>query len=158
MGLACDPTFSRLKITGDEHSEINGLGILWSWSYQGEPMKGELEYSGGIAPFVMYSGSIRPVTENTSGAFIEGLQFPESIHPDFTQSDTRMRYVARVRLPDGTIEGAVISFTLQRAYEGYRPVDLNVEPLTNAERQTMDSDLNAKLPFPTLSTTQIPPK
>ena len=61
----------------------------------------------------------------------------------------RLRYQVKVRTGEGTIEGAALVFTLQRAPEGYRPVNVTVEPLTDAERKTVESDLCAPVPYPT---------
>ncbi len=68
----------------------------------------------------------------------QGMQFPDTVHPDFTQSDVTLRYLVKILTPDGTIQGAALVFTLQRAPEGYRPQNVTVEPLTGAERQSIE--------------------
>ena len=50
IGLACDPNFGRLKIAGDERSEINGLGLLWNITYQGEPVSDGVQQYSGFSP------------------------------------------------------------------------------------------------------------
>lgn len=153
MGLACDPNFTRLKTYGDERSFINGLGVLFAIRYDGPPTGDGVEYFTGIWPFVMHQGGGGSLG---SGEFLmgyQGLLLPDTVHPDLTQSDVRLRYLARVRLPDGSIDGAALVFTLQRAFEGYRPVDVTVEPLKDEEKQTVDLTTNPTepLPFPTLA-------
>jgi hypothetical protein len=153
MGLACDPNFSRLKTYGDERSFINGLGVLFAIRYDGPPTGDGVEYFTGVWPFVMHQGGGGSLG---SGEFLmgyEGLLLPDTVQPDLTQSDVRLRYLARVRLPDGSIDGAALVFTLQRAFEGYRPVDVTVEPLTEAEKLTAELTTNptGPLPFPTLA-------
>ena len=160
LGLACDPSFSRLMTGGDYDSEINGLGILWEATYQGQNIDGEVNSFSGVEPFGKLSGGTSGMTKGSSMLEYKGLQFPENIRPDFTQADVRLRYLVKLRTPDGTIQGAVLSFTLQRAPEGYRPVDVSVDPLSDAERQTVESDPNAPLPFPTLpaAANSVPPE
>lgn len=150
LALACDPNFSRLKTYGEERSEINGLGVLWVVTYQGEPTGDGVYTYSGLAPFVMHGGGGGSIDRNSAMSGYEGLLVPYNVLPDFSQSDTHLRYLLKSRTPDGTIEGAALTFTLQRAPEGYRPVDVQVEPLTEAERQTVEADPAAPLPFPTL--------
>lgn len=152
MGLACDPGFSPLKPYGSERSVINGLGVAFMIQYDGEPTGNGVEHFSGIWPFVMHGGGGGSLRKGDSFSEYEGLLLPENFRPDFTQSDVHMRYLARVRLPDGIIEGAALAFTLQRAPEGYRPVDVSLEPLAADEQQTagMNVDPTSPLPFPTL--------
>jgi len=150
IGLACDPAFSRLMDGGSYYSEINGLGILWRAAYQGQAVDGEIRHYSGIEPFEDLSGVLGSQTPGDTIAHYEGLAFPDEIHPDFTQRNVSLRYLLKVRTAGGAIEGAALSFTLQRVQEGYRPVNVLVEPLTEAERQTVERDPNAPLPFPTL--------
>ena len=156
MGLSCDPNFSRLKPYGDERSFINGLGVLFAIRYDGPSTADGVQYLSGIWPFVMHQGGGGSLE---SGSFLmdyQGLMLHETIQPDLTQSDVRLRYLARVRLPDGSIDGAALVFTLQRAFEGYRPVDVTVEPLKDEEKLTAEltTTPNVPLPFPTLSVPQ----
>lgn len=159
MGLACDPNFSRLKTYGDERSFINGLGVVFAIHYDGPPTGDGVEYFTGIWPFVMHQGGGGSLG---SGEFLmgyQGLLLPDTVQPDLTKSDERLRYLARVRLPDGSIDGAALVFTLQRAFEGYRPVDVTVEPLKDEEKQTAELTTTPAelLPFPTLAAPQSNP-
>lgn len=156
MGLACDPNFSRLKTYGDEQSFINGLGVVFAIRYDGPPTGDGVEYFTGVWPFVMHQGGGGSLG---SGEFLmgyQGLLLPDTVQPDLTQSDVRFRYLARVRLPDGSIDGVALVFTLQRAFEGYRPVDVTVEPLKDEEKQTAEltTTPTEPLPFPTLAAPQ----
>ncbi len=151
MGLACDPSFTRLIDGGNYYTEINGLGVMWRFTYLGEAIEGETRHYSGIEPFVSESGgSGGPLQRGDSTSMYEGIAFPANIHPDFSQGNVRLRYLLKVQAPDGTIEGAALSFTLQHVQEGYRPVDVRVEPLTEAERRSVESDPYTPLPFPTL--------
>ena len=58
--LACDPNFSRLKLAGDEFSEINGLGIEYTIGYEGEGTVEKVEAFAGVSPFILH-GSWRRV-------------------------------------------------------------------------------------------------
>lgn len=154
--LACDPNFSRLKMAGDDDSEINGLGIVYTIAYQGEGTIEKVENFDGPSPFVLHSGGGGSMRSGDMISGWEGLRFPENARPDFHQVDVRLRYQVKVRTGEGAIEGAALVFTLQREAEGYRPVDVVVEPLTDAEKKTVESDLNAPAPFPLQATTATP--
>lgn len=156
VGLACDPNFSRLKTYGDERSFINGLGVLSAIRYDGPPTGDGANYYTGIWPFVMHQGGGGSLGSGEFFVDYEGLLLPDTIQPDLTQSDVRLRYLVRVRLPDGSIDGAALVFTLQRAFEGYRPVDVVVEPLKDEEKQTAELNTTpaGPLPFPTLAVPQ----
>ncbi len=152
LALACDPSFSRLKMAGDDHSEINGLGVLLAIAYTGAPTGGAtVDYSGGVWPFVTFSASGGSLNPGGWYSEWEGLSFPGDVRPDFTQSDVRLRFVVRLRASGGQIEGAALAFTLQREPDGYRPADVTVEPLVDAERQSLDPGPADPLPFPTLA-------
>jgi hypothetical protein len=155
--LACDPTFNRLKMDGDEDSEINGLGIVYAIGYEDDGAIEKVEYFDGVSPFIMHSGGGGAMQRGDLMVSWEGLRFPDSAKPDFYQEDVRLRYQVKVRTGEGTIEGAALVFTMQREAEGYRPVNVTVEPLTDAERDSVDSDFGAPIPYPTLeASTQIP--
>ena len=150
IALACDPNFSRLKVAGDEDSEINGLGIFYAIRYEGDGSIEKVEYFDGVSPFILHSGGGSSMRRGDLMSSWEGLRFPDNAKPDFHQEDVQLRYQVKVRTGDGTIEGAALVFTLQREPEGYRPIHVSVEPLTKAERKTVESDLNALAPYPTL--------
>ena len=138
-----------MKLAGDEFSEINGLGIEYAIGYDGEGMVGKVEAFSGVSPFIMHGSGGGSMSRGDMLFGWEGLRFPDNAKPDFRQVDVRLRYQVKVRTGEGTIEGAALVFTLQRAPEGYRPVDVTVEPLTDAERKTVESDLSAPVPYPT---------
>ena len=153
MTIACDPAFSRLERSGSERSFINGLGVLFLIRYDGAPTGEGTEYYSGIWPFVMHQGGGGSLGSGEFFFGYQGLLLPDTVQPDLTQSDVRLRYLARVRLPDGSIDGAALVFTLQRALEGYRPVEVTVERLNDEEKQTAEltTSPTGPLPFPTLA-------
>ncbi len=156
MSLACDPAFSRFEASGRERSFINGLGVLFLIRYDGSPTGDGTEYFSGIWPFVMHQGGGGSLGSGEFFGESEGLLLPDTVQPDLTQSDVRLRYLVRMRLPDGSIDGAALVFTLQRAFEGYRPVDVVVEPLKDEEKQKAEltTTPTEPLPFPTLAAPQ----
>jgi hypothetical protein len=76
LGLACDPGFSRLMTREDYRSEINGLGILWEATYQGQNIDGEVSHFSGVEPFVRQSGGSSGMTQGSAMIEYKGLQFP----------------------------------------------------------------------------------
>jgi LysM repeat protein len=149
LWLACDPSFRRAKISGDQFSEIDGLGILSLWHYHGQDMDGYINEFAGVEPYVMEVGGTGPVRNNPSGTVLKGLQFPAGIIPDFSQADYTLRYVFKTRTPDGVLSGAALSFTLQRQADGYRPVGIRLQALSESELQTVEGKPDVSAPFAT---------
>jgi len=95
--LACDPNFSRLKLAGDEDSEINGLGIFYAIGYEGDGTIDKVEYFDGVSPFIMHSGGGGSMRRGDLMSSWEGLRFPDNAKPDFHQADVRLRYQVKIR-------------------------------------------------------------
>jgi hypothetical protein len=147
LWLACDEQFSNTAIGGDPFSEINGLGLLASWSYHGQKQEGTMTDFAGFEPFVFENSGSSPVGETMQSFMLRGIQFPASILPDFSQQDTFLRFIYFTELPDGIRNGVALTFQLKREESGYRPVDIQVsqlspEELIAAEKQDVNS-----LPF-----------
>ncbi len=153
ISLACDPSFTRLESYGSERSFINGLGVLFAIRYDGPPTGNSVEYFSGLWPFVMHQGGGGSLGSGEFFIGYEGLLLPDTVQPDLTQTDVKLRYPIRVRLPDGSINGAALAFTLKRTLTGYRPVNATVEPLLEEEKRNAElvSDPSEPLPFPTLA-------
>lgn len=140
--------------------EETRLGIVYAIRYEGDGTVEQVEYYDGVFPFIMHSGGSGAMRRgDLMGSWI-GLRFPDHAKPDFQQTDVRLRYQVKVQTEDGAIEGAALVFSLQREPEGYRPVEVTVEPLTEAERATVESDLSSPAPYPKLppSVQQVPPE
>jgi hypothetical protein len=151
LWLACNKVFSKQAYLENHYSEIEGLGLLVGWSYNGEFQEGERTEYMGFEPFIQAKDSQKGTLSTGSMEMtITGLHFPAGIIPDFTQMDTPLRYVIKVRTPEGTLAGAALNFTLQRHADGYLPVDIQVSPLAEADLETAESPLMAQAPFPTL--------
>jgi hypothetical protein len=149
LWLVCDPSFSRAKISGDQFSELDGLGILSLWHYHGQDMDGYINEFAGVEPYIKEVGGSGPVRNNPSGTVLKGLQFPTGVIPDFSQADTTLRYVFKTRTPDGVLSGAALSFTLQRQVDGYRPVRIQLQALPESELQTVEGKPDVPAPFAT---------
>lgn len=157
LWLACDPIFQRSQGGGDNYSEIDGLGLLVQWSYNGAEQAGALTTFEGIEPWVRESGSVEPVNAGTSSSALTGLQLPAGVIPYWQAGDANLRYVLKVQLPDGSLAGAALIFTLKREADGFRPVDLRVEPLSEAELSEPTAAEASEPPFPLLSVGQVYP-
>jgi hypothetical protein len=156
--LACDPSLSRANPGGDRFSEIDGLGILTIWRYDGPDMDGKLTEFAGFEPFVQERGSNGPVSGGTANFGTTGIQFPVGVLPDFSKQDTRLRYQLKVRAPDGTLAGAALSFTLQRQVAGYRPVNIRIEALSAEELQVTGGNASVSPPFATMDPEELYPE
>jgi len=157
--LACGKMFTHENTLGDHFTEIEGLGFFSFATYHGPELEGPITHYSGIQPYVRETSSgDGAVTDGYGMGDMEGLQFPVGIIPDFSQSDTRLRYVAKVQTPDGGFAGAALVFTLQREAEGYRPVDIAVEPLASDELGPVVYDPSAPAPFPTKDVERVYPE
>lgn len=157
--LVCSEGFKQQTESSDEFSEINGLGLIIYWEYHGPDMEGEIREYMGFEPYVQAHGSSGPISNNISGYEIQGIQFPVGIIPDFSQTDTPLRYVVKTSTPDGHFAGAALTFVLARQADGYLPVDIQVTPLAADELQAgTDIQSLAIPPFPTLNPLQIYPE
>ncbi len=158
--LACDPQFQRelsQSTNLSQISDIDGLGIFTAWEYdQNAPeMAGSYIEYAGFEPFVKESGEGSPISGGHASATLTGFIPAYGILPDFSQQDTPLRYVQYVELPDGTREGAALTFTLQREPEGYRPIDIQVSLLTQAEIDATKNLSPNDLPFPTFNVVAV---
>lgn len=150
LALACDDRFRQDPAMYQSFSEIEGLGIVTYWQHPGWESEGEVVEYSGFEPYVQFIGS-SPGDHTpgpVGGRTVTGIQFPSGVIPDFTQEDVRLRYLLKIQGPDGSLAGAAMSFTLQREPDGYRPVDVVVNALTEDELQPLQSDPNAKSTFP----------
>lgn len=157
LWLACDPVFQRSQGSGDDYSEIDGLGLLIQWSYSGAAQEGALTTFEGIEPWVRESGSSEPVNAGTSSYALTGLQLPTGVIPYWQAGDANLRYVLKTQLPDGSLAGAVLTFTLKREADGFRPADIRVEPLSETESSSPTAVEASEAPFPLLSVGQVYP-
>ncbi len=157
--LACGTSFGHQAHISSHYSEIDGLGILAGWNYHGAPLDGETRDYQGFEPFIQARSSSGGVLSSNSLDFgISGIQFPFEIIPDFSQADTLLRYVVKVRTPDGKLAGAALTFVLQRQPEGYKPVDIHVDPLSENDLQIAESPASVQPPFPTINPEALYPE
>lgn len=148
LWLGCDERYNNdTPSTPDTFSEINGLGVFSAYSYNGPEQDGTLWDYAGFEPFIRQSSGVSPIGSGMQSFVIRGLQFSNDIIPDFTQQDTRLRYVYFAELPDGNRYGAALAFTLQRELEGYRPVDIDVTTLSAEELVNIENQEQSNLPF-----------
>lgn len=159
LWLACGSAFGRQANLANHSSEIEGLGLLIGWSYQGVTQAGEtLDYQG-FEPFVRERGSSSgALSAGSFDAMLSGVQFPAGIIPDFSKADAPLRYAIKVQTPAGELAGAALTFTLQRQPEGYRPVDIKIAPLSEAELKYGESPADSKPDFPTLDPETVYPE
>ncbi len=159
MWLACSAVFGRQDYVSSHYSAIDNLGFLVGWTYHGPLVDGEVQDYQGVEPYVQARGS-------TSGALspgglsvgVAGLEFPAGVIPDFSRADTSLRYLVKVHTPDGKLAGAALTFTLQRQPGGYKPVNVQVAPLSAEELQTAESPAAVQPPFPTLDPGELYPE
>jgi hypothetical protein len=150
LWLSCDDQYNNHQPSGaDTFSEINGLGMVASWTYTGKAQDGTITDYTGFEPFIRQTSSSSPIGNTLQSILNNGIQFDNTIIPDFSQQDTHLRYVFFTELPDGARYGATMSFTLQREVEGYRPVDIQVNGLSTEELVNIENQDKNDLPFAT---------
>ncbi len=158
--LVCDPRFGR-QGSGYEFSEVDGLGVLSLWSYNGRgsenPQALIVEYAG-FEPFVEERSASGPVEENVSSFDLRGVSFPLEVFPDFSGGQLPLRFVIKTVTPEGKWAGAALTFTLQGGEEGYYPVGVKVAPL-RPEELGLPPTLAQRTPsFPWKSAEQVYPQ
>ncbi len=158
LHLACDPLFRRALNGGDDYSELDGLGLALQWMYQGTDQNGRMTTFAGVEPYVVEISSVEPVNASTSEANLIGLTLPAGVIPDWQAGDFELRYAVKVQSPDGSINGAALIFKLQREAQGFRPVDIRVEPLSAAEMESPTAVAVSQAPFPTLTAQAVYPE
>lgn len=159
LWLDCDPGYGH---TVHQFSEIDGLTVAYSWTYHGDLTEGTLVTFPAVEPYMMsidgaYFPS-EPLKDGLSETGKFGLELPAGILPDWKSADARLRYVVKLLLPNGTIEGAALNFTLQREADGFRPVDVTLEPLAKVERGSAGGSLLNAPPFPLLALEDVYPE
>lgn len=159
LWLACGSMFHRQTPPAGHYSEIDGLGLMVGWRYQGAASDKAVEEHQGFEPFVEASNTGGGVLSEGSMSFsIKGISFPWNVLPDFSAADTPLRYIIQVRAPDGALAGAALAFTLQRQPKGYQLVDVRVEPLSAEELQRTANPAAAQPPFATLDPGKLYPE
>lgn len=155
LWLACDPVFQRSSGGGDA-SEIDGLGLVLGWAFNGANQEGRLTTYAGVEPYVSETGSTEPVGTG-SGGEIHGLSLPQGVIADWQAADSHLRYVLKAQLPDGSLAGAALTFTLVRGADGFRPQDIRLVPLSYAELAGPTASEMTEPPFPLLNASQVYP-
>lgn len=124
--LYCDTDLTPPEYV-NEQSYIDGLGIWGSWDYQGESIGGSIDIAFGPAPVntptLSFDGGLTP---SSSGAFHRGIEISQDDLKQYIQSNQPIRYEIRIQTEDG-IFGAILSFILQPADDGYLPIDVKVQ-------------------------------
>lgn len=150
LWLTCDQRFnSDLSSGSDDFSEINGLGILVGWRYQGSAQEGTLWDYAGFEPFISKQSGSSPTSAGMASFVDRGIHISNDIIPDFTKQDTRLRYVYFTELPSGERNGAALTFTLLREAEGYRPIQIEVKLLSPAELAGIENQEGGAISFAT---------
>ena len=156
LWLACDPIFQRSGGSGIGYSEIDGLGLVLSWTYNGPGQDGQLTTFAGVEPYVRERGGSEPVGPGTNFE-ITGLSLPKGVIADWQAADARLRYVLKAQLPDGSLAGAALTFTLAREADGFRPQDIRLVALSDSELAGPTAAEVTEPPFPVLSVSQVYP-
>lgn len=149
---------SLFKISGGKQSEIEGLGVALHWSYAGREQDGIITLYAGIEPYIQEIYSDTSAKVGRTATEIEGIQVPALVLPDWSQAETPLRYVIKAQLPDGSLAGAALNFTLKREADGYRPVNIEVGALTAAELASPTASQTSQPPFPLLDVDQQYPE
>ncbi len=127
LWLHCDSGFNSSAEFLDGRSEIAGLGIYAAWAYHGAPVGGDTQVFYGIDPFIELRAGTDELSDGSSFQSNIGIQFPPGKIPDLSSvNEASLRFTYAVRTPAGQFYGVVLSFTLQRETDGFRPVNISV--------------------------------
>lgn len=160
--LVCDSHFGRSNTDpGDFYSVIDGLAFYWAWTYNGVDQGKTVSTVAFLEPYAMVSvnseddGPLYP--GHTTTATLQGLAIPYDVFPDWQAGDIALRYVVKTEPWNGVIDGVALTFTLLREADGFRPVDIRVGPLSEAERASLTGMEVNEAPFPLLDLKEVHP-
>jgi len=114
-------------------SEISGLGMALKWTYTGAGQDGPIVIYAGIEPYISETSFSQSASPGESGMDLRGIELPGDVLPDWNAQDARLRWAVKAELPDGTLAGAALEFTLMRGEDGFTPVDIQLVRLNEAE-------------------------
>jgi Tol biopolymer transport system component len=127
--LYCDPA---LKPDDPQHtSVIAGLGIYSSWSYTGPQVDGSVRYHYAFEPNQPFgeSGSDGPLYKASATAKF-GIDLSETQIREYIQQGSPIQLSAVVNSSLGQ-DGAVLSFTLEPAEQGYKVANIQAEKIND---------------------------
>lgn len=133
LWLYCD---SGLGPDIGPYLSIGGLGMHNAWVYMGPNVDGEVLYSFGVLPDISPSGGWDHGLTTLSAAYHIHHGFccqEESVLRQAIQSGGRVEFAVKVESGAGTY-GAVLSFMLIEAADGYDAQDIRVMPLMEQAR------------------------
>ena len=114
-------------------SEISGLGMALKWTYTGAGQDGPIVVYAGIEPYISETNFSPSSSPGQNGMDLRGIELPSGVLADWYAQDARLRYAVKAELPDGSLAGAALEFTLMRGENGFTPADIALVPLTEAE-------------------------
>ncbi len=127
LWLYCDKELSPESSIPSQYSDIAGLGIHYSWLYNGPGIEGKVEELRGFEDDIKYfSGFDGGISIGSMGSYTGGIHFPDRVFP--ISSEDPIRFYLEVRTSQGTF-GAMISFVLEQGPNGLDLSNMQVEPL-----------------------------
>ncbi len=127
LWLYCDKELSPESSFLSQYSDIAGLGMHYSWLYNGPGIEGQVEELRGFEDDIKYCrGFDGGISTGSMGSYTGGIRFPDR---DFSiPSEDPIRFYLEVRTAQGTF-GAIISFVLEQGPDGLDLSNMHVEPL-----------------------------
>lgn len=153
--LVCD--FQYENYPNAINSEISGLAVALKWTYNGAPMEDAIVVYAGMEPYIREVGYQAPVEVGQSGVVFKGFTVPELVLPDWNVDEIPLRYVVKAELPGGSLAGVAIRLTLRREEQGFRPLDIVLEPLSDFERSATTAGDVSEPPFALLDLDEVYP-
>ncbi len=128
--LYCDPA---LKPDDPEHfSAIAGLGVYSSWRYTGPQVDGPVRYYYAFDPALPFgeSGSDGPLYKASAKGKL-GIDLSETRIRDSIQQGNPIQFRVVVESSLGQ-NGAILSFDLEPAEQGYKIINVQAEKLNDS--------------------------
>lgn len=152
--LFCDSSYQP---DSANYSEIGGLGIYSAWWYSGPDAVGKIVNYAGIQPYVSETSSTGSITRGSGMSSGSGLTTDPMALQNWSVESVSMRYIYKIRHPNGELYGAALSFQLARTADGFVLRSSSIQPLKSSELASATSENIAPAPLPTLDPARLSP-
>lgn len=130
LWLFRDPTMNPQPAITSLYSDLNGIGAYQSWVYHGPNLNGPLQVYWGTLPQLNLFVEYPMLTDGQGDARIGGVMLPGGFFMSGeSHAGDHVQVVMKLVAPQGEY-GAVLTFTLQQASNGFEPSEILVSTLS----------------------------
>jgi hypothetical protein len=131
LRLFYDASLNQQPVATSLYSDMNGIGSVMYWCYQGSEPIGPVETYWGTLPQLdqLLQETYELIQPGSCGGRTGGVLLPGGFFMSGeSKVGDRVQVALKVRTGDKEF-GAVISFTLTQGPNGFEPINISVTPL-----------------------------